>query len=181
MTRKQPKPAVPHRKPAARNGAASPAKHVPAPTRRIAAAKPAESHKTASATTNNHKKPATVAANARGAATAHAAVPAHAGARGPAARAAVGARGAVAARGASAPPATETRRLAGTVPEDRQSQLKLLIARGKEHRAVAYPLCKLNTYWGNSRKTDTSAGRDGPGSSVGRTRRHPVCCHAQTA
>ncbi|HVN26897.1 MAG TPA: RNA polymerase sigma factor RpoD [Candidatus Binataceae bacterium] len=140
MTRKQPsKPTVSH-KHTARNVA--PQRKVPVASARSAtpAARSSESHRS-----DTHRKPGAKSAAAHGSAphaAAHAAAaqpPAHAEAH--SAKGAPGTKNAGRAHGAAAatPAQTsaETRR-PGMLPEDRQSQLKLLIARGKEQGYLTY-------------------------------------------
>jgi RNA polymerase primary sigma factor len=111
MTRKQHKPAPPARKPVARPAVAAP------PRKSAAAAKSAEPHKKAASTASASKP----APTPKAAAPEKAHVPAHK---------------------ANAPFTTSSisadiRRGHG-LPEDRQSQLKLLIARGKEQGYLTY-------------------------------------------
>jgi RNA polymerase primary sigma factor len=111
MTRKQHKPAPPARKPVARPAVAAP------PRKSAAAAKSAEPHKKAAAAASASKP-------------------------GPAPKAAAPEKAHVPAHKANAPFTTSSisadiRRGHG-LPEDRQSQLKLLIARGKEQGYLTY-------------------------------------------
>jgi RNA polymerase primary sigma factor len=134
MTRKPtPKPASSVRKPAARGSvaAASPAhrKSAPAPARRVAAAgaKASETQSPPNHTPSSNKKAATAkAAAAHDKAHDRSHDKAHD-------KATAGAKSA-----AAAAPAGEAARRGNGLPEDRQSQLKLLIARGKEQGYLTY-------------------------------------------
>jgi RNA polymerase primary sigma factor len=130
MTRKQHKAAPPPRKPVARTAPAAPAhrKVAPAPTARGAQApsKPAVATKAASLKPAELSKKATIAAkNAPSPKLATSEKTTHAATHKGAAAASVPGTGA------------ELRRGHG-LPEDRQSQLKLLIARGKEQGYLTY-------------------------------------------
>src|SRR5579863_6696977 len=116
MTRKQQKPVPPARKPVARPAAAPHRKSAAAPVARTVAAAPKSAEP--------HKKAASAAKGA------------------PAVKAAAPEKTAVAAHKSTAPFTTSSisadiRRGHG-LPEDRQSQLKLLIARGKEQGYLTY-------------------------------------------
>jgi RNA polymerase primary sigma factor len=117
MTRKS-KPATPPRKPVSRPAAVVQRKSAAAPTRRAApaaaAAKTPEPH---------HKGELKAAIPHKGAPAAKPAAPSP--------------KAGIAPKGAAAPPAADARR-GHVLPEDRQSQLKLLIARGKEQGYLTY-------------------------------------------
>jgi RNA polymerase primary sigma factor len=120
MTRKQTKPAPSARKPAA---TVAHRKATPAVRRSAAPAKSSEPHKKAAVAVKS--APVRSPAETRSATSASAA----AAATRPATRAAAATAGAA--------PSGEARR-PGLLPEDRQSQLKLLIARGKEQGYLTY-------------------------------------------
>jgi RNA polymerase primary sigma factor len=128
MTRKQ-KPAPPARKPVVRPAAAPHRKSAPAPAPRAsgAAAKSAEPHKKAASVAPKPEAPAKVAPVAK----APGKSPNKAQDKSPLAS------HKNAAVPASVPMTLEARRGQG-LPEDRQSQLKLLIARGKEQGYLTY-------------------------------------------
>jgi RNA polymerase primary sigma factor len=126
MTRKQ-KPAPPARKPVVRAAAAPARKSAPAPVVRVtaAAAKSAEPHKKAASAPKPEPAPkVALAAKPTGKPPTKAQEKATALA-------------AKTAAAANAPTTVEARRAQG-LPEDRQSQLKLLIARGKEQGYLTY-------------------------------------------
>ena len=136
MTRKS-KPATPARKPAPKPAAAPARKSAAAPARRPApvAAKAAEPpHRNEHHKHEHHKgEPKAVAAH-KAAPANKAAAPSPKG--GPAAR--TGTAHARAAAPAPAPAPAHDARRGQVLPEDRQSQLKLLIARGKEQGYLTY-------------------------------------------
>jgi RNA polymerase primary sigma factor len=127
MTRKQSKPAPSARKPAA---TAAHRKAVPAVRRSAAPVKASEPHKKAAPSAK-----AAAPARAPAASTSHAAMPAAPAGRARHATDKHATRPTPVASGATQ--AAEARR-SGLLPEDRQSQLKLLIARGKEQGYLTY-------------------------------------------